>query len=123
MAAAALAAAQRAAAIDPPGSWLTHLLTCESYFYLGRYDNAVAVCQKSAGLNNWWVPQMYLAAAYAQVGDMSKATIARDALLKAKPGFTTDLYRKLYYSGTPTFFDLLEKHLATGLRKVDVPEK
>jgi adenylate cyclase len=119
----ALVAAQRAAAIDPPGGPLAQLLVCNSYFYLGRYDDAVSACQRSAALNNWWVPQMYLAAAYAHIGDLNKANVARDALLKTQPGFTINRYAQIYYSSTPAFFDLVDKHLATGLRKVGIPEK
>jgi tetratricopeptide (TPR) repeat protein len=119
----ALAAAQRAAAIDPPGGPIEQLLICNSYFYLGRYEDAVLACQKSAALYNWWVPQMYMAAAYAHIGDLSKANVARDALLKTEPGFTISRYAQIYYSGTPAFFDLVEKHLATGLRKVGIPEQ
>ena len=119
----ALAAAQRATAIDPPGNYVTQLLTCNSYFYLGRYEDAVAACEKSGGGDNWWTIQMYLAAAYVQLGDLNKAKIARDELLKRQPGFTIERYRQTYDSGTPAFFDLVEKHLAPGLRKVGIPEK
>jgi tetratricopeptide (TPR) repeat protein len=119
----ALSAAQRATAIDPPGGFLPQLLTCNSYFYLGRYEDAAAACEKSGGVDNWWVVQMYLTAAYAQIGDLNKAKVARDELLKMQPGFTIDRYRQIYFSGTPAFFDLLEKHLAPGLRKAGVPEK
>ena len=119
----ALALAQRAAAIDPPGGGFPQLMTCKGYLYLGRYEDAVKACEKSAGLNNSWIDQIYLTAAYAQNGDLSKAKIARDELLKLQPGYTIDRYRQTWYSGTPEFFDLVEKHLAAGLRKTGIPEK
>jgi TolB-like protein len=119
----ALVAAQRAAAIDPPGGGGPQLLICKSYLYLGRYDDAVTACEKSAGLNNSWIDQVYLIAAYAQKGDVRKAKVAKDELLKLQPGYTIERYRQTWYSGTPAFFDLVEKHLAAGLRKAGIPEK
>ena len=119
----ALALAQRAAAIDPPGDGFPQLMTCKGYLYLGRYEEAVKACEKSAGLNNSWIDQVYLTAAYAQNGDLAKAKIAKDELLKLQPGYTVDRYRQTWYSGTPAFFDLVEKHLAAGLRKAGIPEK
>ncbi len=119
----ALALAQRAAAIDPPGGGFPQLMTCKGYLYLGRYEDAVNACEKSAGLNNSWIDQVYLTAAYAQKGDLNKAKIARDELLKLQPGYTIERYRETWYSGTPEFFDLVEKHLAAGLRKAGIPEK
>jgi len=119
----ALVAAQHAAAIDPPGGGYPQLLTCKSYLYLGRYEDAVTACEKSAGLNNSWIDQVYLTAAYAQKGDLNKAKIAKEELLKLQPGYTIERYRETWYSGTPAFFDLVEKHLAAGLRKAGIPEK
>jgi tetratricopeptide (TPR) repeat protein len=117
----ALVAAQRAAAIIRLAA-AGHNSTCKSYLYLGRYDDAVTACEKSAGLNNSWIDQVYLTAAYAQKGDAGKAKIARDELLKLQPGYTIERYRQTWYSGTPAFFDLVEKHLAAGLRKAGIPE-
>jgi len=119
----ALVAAQHAAAIDPPGGGYPQLLTCKSYLYLGRYEDAVTACEKSAGLNNSWIDQVYLTAAYAQKGDLNKAKIAKDELLKLQPGYTIDRYRQTWYSGTSAFFELVDKHLASGLRKAGIPEK
>jgi len=119
----ALAAAQRAIAIDPPGTGVPQRLVCVSYFYLGRYEDAVAACEQPAGLKNWWDMQMFLTAAYAQNGDARRAALARDELLKLQPGFTIARFRQTWYSGTPAFFDLVEKHLAPGLRKAGIPEQ
>jgi Adenylate cyclase, family 3 (some proteins contain HAMP domain) len=117
-----LALAQRAAAMDPPGNGWPQLMACKSYLYLGRYDEAVAACEKSAGLNNSWVDQVYLTAAYGQKGDLVKAKIARQELLKLQPNYTIERYRRTWYSGTPAFFDLVERHLAAGLRKAGIPD-
>jgi len=119
----ALTIVQRAVAIDPPATGWGQLMTCKSLFYLGRYDDAVIACEKSAGLNNSWIDEVYLTAAYAQKGDLNKAKIARDELLKLQPGYTVERYRETWYSGTPAFFDLVDRHLAAGLRKTGIPEK
>jgi hypothetical protein len=50
---------------------------------------------------------------------LTKAKIARDELPKLQPGYRI----QTWYSGTPAFFDLVEKHLAAGLRKTGIPEK
>ena len=118
-----MTAAQRAAAIDLPGDGGPQLMTCVSYVYLGRYEDAVVACEQSAGIRNWWGVQMFLIAAYSQNGDARKAKIAKDELLKLQPGFTIDRYRQIYYSGTPAYFDLVEKHLAPGLRKAGIPDQ
>ena len=65
-------------------------MTCKSLFSLGRYGDAVAACEKSAGVNNSWVDEVYLTAAYAQTGDLKKAKIARDELLKLHPNYTIE---------------------------------
>jgi hypothetical protein len=98
-------------------------LTCATYFFLERYQDAVAACEHTAGVDNWWVSQMFLTAAYAHNGDARKAALARDELLKWQPGFTIDRFRQIYYSGTPAYFDLMDKHLAPELRKAGMPEQ
>ena len=57
------------------------------------------------------------------VSDLNKAKIAKDELLKLQAGYTIERYRETWYSGAPEFFDLVEKHLAAGLRKAGIPEK
>ena len=85
---------------------------------------------KTFAKNTIWAATVLLASfswlaveSYAQKGDLNKAKIARDELLKLQPGYTIERYRQTWYSGTPAFFDLVEKHLAAGLRKAGIPEK
>jgi tetratricopeptide (TPR) repeat protein len=69
----ALTLAEQALAMDPTREeWPLHYM-CHTNLLLGRYDDAVATCARAAALNNWWLNQLYLCAAYAQTGDLSKA--------------------------------------------------
>ena len=68
------------------------------YLFLVRYNNAGAACAQSAGLNVCSIRPVYLTAAYAQTGEMGKAKVARDELLKLQPGFTIDRYRKIRHA-------------------------
>lgn len=81
------------------------------------------MCGHTAGVDNWWVSQMLLTAAYTHNGDLRRAALAKDELLKWQPGLTIDRFRQIYYSGTPAYFDLVDKHLAPELRKAGIPEK
>jgi tetratricopeptide (TPR) repeat protein len=113
----------QALAIDPLApSWPAHF-TCKAQLFLGRYDDAVASCEKASAENNGWLNLVYLCAAYAQHGDLAKAVASKDALLKQKPGYTIAWYRTTYQTATPEFFELVDRHLAPGLRKAGLPEK
>lgn len=73
-------------------------MTCKGYLFLGRYHDAGAACEKSVGLNDYWIDSVYLTAAYAQTGEMGHAKVARDEMLKLQPGFTIDRYRKIRHA-------------------------
>jgi tetratricopeptide (TPR) repeat protein len=114
---------EQALAVDPLApSWPNHFM-CKAKLFLGRYDDAVTMCEKAAAENNSWLNLVYLCAAYAQHGNVAKAVAAKDALLKQKPGYTIARYRATYQSATPPFFELVDRHLAAGLRKAGIPEK
>ena len=56
-----------------------------------RYEIAIPACEKTAALSTWWADEMYLAAAYAQAGQVDKAKVAAARLLKQKPDITVDV--------------------------------
>jgi adenylate cyclase len=118
----ALPVAQLALAMDPQDAGSRHFL-CKILIYLGRYADAVVACEKAAALENGWFNQFYLAAAYANAGDLAKATIARDALLRQQPGFTIQRYREMFRSSPPAFFDLVDRHIVPALRHVGVADR
>jgi TolB-like protein/tetratricopeptide (TPR) repeat protein len=118
----ALPVAQLALAMDPQDPGSRHFL-CKILIYLGRYADAVAACEKAAALENGWFNQFYLAAAYANAGDLAKATIARDELLRQQPGFTMQRYREMFRSSPPAFFELVDRHIAPAMRHVGLANR
>ena len=114
---------EHALSVDPLTQRGPYHFMCKAQLFLGRYDAAVTACEKAAAENNWWLNLVYLCAAYAQHGDTAKAATARNALLKQKPGYTISWYRNTYQASPPAFFELVERHLAAGLRKAEIPDK
>ena len=90
---------------------------------LGRYDDAVPPCEKSAGLYGGGITYAYLTAAYAQQGDNAKAVATKEQLMKVWPDFTIARHRSLTPSDNPVFLQALEARVFGGLRKAGVPEK
>ena len=118
----ALPVAQLALAMDPQEASSWHFV-CKILVYLGRYADAVAACEKAAANENGWFNQFYLAAAYANAGDLAKATIARDELLRLQPGFTIQLYREMFRSSPPAFFALVDRHIVPAMHHVGLPDR
>jgi len=65
---------------------------------------------------------IYLTAAYAQQGEDVKAVAAREQLFKLWPNFALARWKFLTASDSPVYWQQLETHLFTGLRKAGVPE-
>ena len=119
----AFAPIDRARAIDPLEPTAPDHFACKAHLFLGRYGEAVAACERAAAERNGWLNHVYLCAAYAMNGDNAKAMASRDALLKVQPHFTINRYREMYAASPPAFFELVDRHLAPGLRKAGIPEK
>jgi class 3 adenylate cyclase/TolB-like protein len=100
-----------------------HRLVCWATLLLGRYQDSVAACERSAANDSWWVDQAWLAAGYAQLGESAKSAAAKTALLAAKPGFTIEKYKESLPPGTPDYRQRVETHLYAGLLKAGLPEK
>lgn len=96
---------------------------CGVYMYLGRYDEAVAACEKSAGIYTITLTYVYLTAAYAQRGDDAKAMATKKQLLKRWPDFTLARSRSLAPSDNAVYLQARETNVLGGLRKARVPEK
>jgi class 3 adenylate cyclase/TolB-like protein len=84
---------------------------------------AVPFCAKAAALSDWWADEMYLAAAYAQAGQIDKSKDAAARVIRAQPDITIDLLRKRRYSSHPDYRRWEEGELFAGLRKAGIPEK
>jgi adenylate cyclase len=101
----------------------TMRIRCRAHLALGRYDDAIKVCERAAALQDTWSIYLYLAAAYAQQGEMSKASTAKAQLLKLQPGYTIARFRTLRISDAPAYWQQAEAHIIAGLRKAGLPEQ
>ena len=98
-------------------------LVCWSNFLLGRYDDAMPACEKTAARDNTWGNQVWLVAGYAQQGDIAKAGIARNEVLKQQPRFTIEKFKaREATSASAGYLQRLETHVLTGLRKAGLPD-
>jgi class 3 adenylate cyclase/TolB-like protein len=115
----------RATALDPRESDDADLLfmRCRAHLSMGRYDEAIGSCERSAALQNDWVTYMFLTAAYAQKNEMAKASGAKSRLLKIRPGFTILRMKTAGVSDNPVFLEQTEMHIVAGLRKAGIPEQ
>jgi hypothetical protein len=118
-----LALLQEARQAFSGGDALEIRLACFANLQLGRYDEAVALCERSAALDTWYWDQVLLAAAYANKGELQKAAAARAQLDKLLPGYSIAVSKSRRYSTEPAFLQQAEQHLHAGLRKAGVPEK
>ena len=114
---------EKAFAVDPQLTILAVFLRCRAYQALGRYDDAIAACEKSVAGDDWWLVHAYLVAAYAQKGETAKAEAEKVILLKQQPGVTIADLKALRLSNEPAYLQQTETHLYAGLRKAGIPEK
>jgi adenylate cyclase len=124
----ALAWIDKALALDPRS--LDQSLTrkalnvrCRAHQAIGRYDDAIADCEKSVALADYWNKHLYLVAAYAQKGETAKAEAEKKILLKQQPGMTITDLKAQRLSNDPVYLQQIETHLYAGLRKAGIPEK
>jgi len=114
----------QAIAMDPPGAWWTIRVGCEAHLLLGQYEQAIAACEKAAGLTGDSFDIAYfLAAACAHTGSTARAAEEKAKILRGSPGFTIAKLRAKAYSTNPEYMRLAEAHWYTGLRKAGIPEQ
>ena len=89
---------------------------------LGRYEEAIVACEKDAALADSWPPHAYLTAAYALLGNDSKAQAEKAKLLTQRPGFSIADHKTLKISDVPAYLQQTETHLYAGLRKAGIKE-
>jgi tetratricopeptide (TPR) repeat protein len=119
----ALPLVNRALSLDPESVGWAMRFACEADLLLGRFDDAVSACEKAGGTNSDWFITSYLAAAYANRGDVGKATVAKDAILRTVPGYTIAQVRAKRYSDVPEYLKMAEATWFAGLRKAGIPER
>jgi class 3 adenylate cyclase/TolB-like protein len=120
----ALPVIDRGTALDPQrpeGSLIFG--QCVARLNLGHYDNAIGDCEKFLAISDDWYGYVFLVGAYAQQGDMAKATAARALALKRDPDVSIERVKALRVWRNPVFMQQLETHLFPGLRKAGIPEQ
>jgi adenylate cyclase len=106
--------------LDPfqPLIWSTGWLGLAHYL-LKRYGEAVRLMRECASrLPNLQWPHLWLASAYAQLGQLDEARAEAAEVLRINPGFTIERYKPLAPYKDPK--DL--EHRIDGLRKAGLPE-
>ena len=102
----------------------TALTACTSYLLLGQAERAVAMCEKAAaGSSGSPRLQARLIAAYADHGDLGKASAAKVELLRMMPGYTVAQAKAFDQPSHPEYAKLAEKYYYEGLRKAGIPEQ
>lgn len=124
----ALAELNQGIALDPSGPNIAAFLRqkCKAHSYLGQYERAIPICEKSATDERFVYPFAYLAADYAQLGEMDKAAAAKARLLQLDPRYTIASVRSALSLNVPPNPDWLrqaETYFIPGLRKAGIPEK
>jgi tetratricopeptide (TPR) repeat protein len=113
----------QAIALDPENAGWPLRAACEAHMLLGQNDQAIAACEKAAGIESTWFITSFLAAAYANRGDMAKAVAARKEVERLVPGYTIAQLRAKHYSDEPEYVKMAEATWYAGLRKAGLPEK
>lgn len=120
----ALLSTRQALALAPsnPGQPLD--IECLAHLLLGEADKAIATCERATGLNpSDYNPHLLLGAAYANVGDLSRARAAVKTVLELVPGYSIARIRADRFSSTPEYQKLAEKYLYNSLRKAGLPDR
>ena len=95
---------------------------CAIQLWLGRYEDAIADCQKALANQDSWFEHALLAAAYAQMGQLDLAGAERDRLLRLRSWFSIADEKAGEVSDDPTYLQQTEAHYYAGLRKAGIPE-
>ena len=120
----ALAIVEQVIAMDPPGGWDAMMNACFAHILLRQHELAVGECEKVKGLSvEDWTVHLFLAAAYAQRGDIAKAAAAREEVLRRVPGYTISILRSKAYSVNPEYMRLVEENVYPALRKAGFREE
>jgi len=114
--------AERALAMNTPSIGWALRMACEAHLLAGQAEQAIATCEKATGTSITWFIHLFLAAAYANSGEMDKAAAAKAQILRTVPGCTISQLRAKRYSDHPEYVKLAEKNYYPGLSKAGFPE-
>jgi len=119
----ALAFVERAFSVDPQSIGNYQFQKCWASLQLGRYETAIAACEKWLSVNNYWFTHVLLTAAYAQSGNAAKAAAEKAIVLQRTPAYSIARYKALWKSDSPAYQEQTEAHIFAGLRKAGIPDK
>ena len=112
----ALPFADKALLLDPSDGWWLRV-ACEAHLLLGQPEQTIAKCERASGLDRDFIHHSFLAAAYANAGDIEHARSALQAMLETVPGYTIAQLKAKRYSDHPEYQKLAERYWYDGLRK------
>jgi adenylate cyclase len=118
----ALPLIDQALALDPEDLGAVFYVRCRTLLLLGQAEQAVANCAKALGLANDWIIHLTLAAAYANSGDIVKAELERDTVLRVVHGLTIAQMQRKRIPGRPEYQKLKEMYWYEGMRKAGFAE-
>lgn len=107
--------------LDPARSAFMFTI-CHANMHLGKYQEAVNWCEKSASISPNWGNTADLVAGYTALGEKASADIAKEKLLKIHPGVSITWYRNLRFSNNPVWLKEVEEHIWANLRKAGIPD-
>ena len=120
----ALPLIEKAQTLNPSDAGGILRTACEALLLLGEVDKAIPTCERASGLDTGdFVLHLFLAAAYANSGDIEHANDALTTVLKTVPGYTIAQLRAKRFSDHPEYQKLAEKYWYDGLRKAGLAEK
>jgi pentatricopeptide repeat protein len=105
-----------------PFRWSWIAFTGCSHLFLGDVAESIRWCEKSLAMFKHWVTLTTVVAAYAKAGDLEKAVLAKEELLKVRPNFTISFFDQFSFSKHPEYLRLCREHLYPGLRQAGVAE-
>ncbi|MFO1311298.1 MAG: adenylate/guanylate cyclase domain-containing protein [Burkholderiales bacterium] len=99
-------------------------VVCEAHLLSGRYRDAIEAGERSLGLasSDNFETHLCLAAASQNVDDATKASNAKDAVLRLQPRFSIATHRARRPSQHPQYLALLDTHVYPALRRAGLPE-
>ena len=97
-------------------------IACAAHVAMGAYDKAIAACERAAASDDSWNIFANMTAAFAMLGEATKASQAKAKLLQVRPDFTIARFEAKKFSSSPEMIERDRTHLLAGLRKAGVPE-
>ncbi|HEY2862951.1 MAG TPA: adenylate/guanylate cyclase domain-containing protein [Casimicrobiaceae bacterium] len=115
------AIARRNAMLGAPDPGLL-FYSCHAHIHLGQYEQALSDCERAvAEGNDYWV-YLDLTTAYAQTGDMARASATKAEVMKRVPDFTISRLLAKQFSNSPVWNEEIRTRFVPGWRKAGLPE-